>query len=189
MTPAIMAWGERIITADDVYGAAVLEVGSANVNGSLRAHVESLEPGAYIGVDSFQDPTIGGVDEEVRGENLVARFGLETFDLVLSTEMLEHAEYWKDVVWNMKAVTIPGGLNIVTTRSVGFPYHPFPEDWWRFSVGDCAAIWADWTVEDLTDDPDNPGVFIRARRPADWDPDEGRYFLDLMEVTRQPKTY
>lgn len=189
MTPGIIAWGERIITADDVAGLTVLEVGSANVNGSLRPHVEALGPARYHGVDPYPEPNVGGVDEVILAENLVDRYGVESWDVVISTEMLEHAEHWQAVVWAMKAVTRPGGLNVITTRSVGFPYHPYPEDWWRYSVGDFGAIWGDWTIEDLTDDPDNPGVFIRARRPADWDAVAGRTLLDGLEVTRQRKTY
>lgn len=189
MTPAILAWGARIITFEDVRNARVLEVGAADVNGSLRPHVTDLDPLTYVGVDAYPEPGIGGVDEVVRGEDLVARFGLQSFDLVISTEMLEHAEHWQDVVWNMKAVTRPSGLHVVTTRSVGFPYHPYPEDWWRFSVGDFEAIWSDWDVFDLTDDPDNPGVFIKARRPVGWDAVAGRALLDGLEVTRQRQTY
>jgi 2-polyprenyl-3-methyl-5-hydroxy-6-metoxy-1,4-benzoquinol methylase len=72
----------------------------------------------------------------VNAENLVKEFGKNSFDVVISTEMLEHVVEWKPVIANMKQVVKPGGVIVITTRSQGFPFHEYPVDAWRFEVSD-----------------------------------------------------
>lgn len=184
MTPAIMEWGACRILGVDVFGRDVLEVGALNVNGTLRDIVHNLGPRSYVGTDLVRG---GGVDVVARAEDLVALYGANSFDVVISTEMLEHAAQWREAVWNMKAVTRPGGLMFVTTRSPGFGYHPYPTDEWRFTVDDFQRIWGDFDIEDLIPDPRDPGVFIRARKPELWSPMAGAKLLALIEVARAPQ--
>jgi SAM-dependent methyltransferase len=89
-----------------------------------------------------------------------------SFDLVITTEMLEHVQDWKAVIANMKGVLKPGGVIFITTRSEGFPFHEYPGDYWRFEVEDMREIFSDFKIETLLPDPSEPGVFIRARKPA-----------------------
>ena len=151
----------RVVTVDDVRGKRVIEVGSMNVNGSLRATIEALGPAKYVGVDLGEGP---GVDEVCPAENLVARFGEASFDLVVCTEMLEHVREWRVVVANLKQLVAPGGVVLLTTRSKGFPYHEYPFDYWRYEPADLRAIFADFAIEALERDTYMPGVFLRARR-------------------------
>lgn len=110
--------------------ATVLEVGSRNVNGSVR-DVMPASVKAYTGVDIEAGP---GVDALVSVYDLFHTYGGGVFDVVISTEMLEHVEDWRRAVFNMATVTKPGGWLIITTRSPGFEYHPYPLDCWRFTV-------------------------------------------------------
>lgn len=182
VTPEIMAWGRSIITAADVEGQDVLEVGASNYNGSLKEHVVSLRPLSYRGIDA--EPG-GNVDEILDASMIVERYGRERFGFVLSTEMLEHAAQWQAALWNMKTATRTGGVLVLTTRSIGFPYHPCPGDWWRFGTGDLESAFADWEIEDSRPDPVNPGAFIRARRPLVWDVERGYATLQAMTVHAQ----
>lgn len=159
--PACVDFAARVLRADDVGGKRVIEVGSMNVNGSLRPTIEALGPGDYVGVDLAEGP---GVDEVCPAELLVARFGAESFDIVVCTEMLEHVREWRVVVDNLKRLVKPGGLILITTRSKGFPYHEFPFDYWRYEPEDMRAIFADHAIEALERDTYMPGVFLRARR-------------------------
>lgn len=185
MIQTIIDWCQAVVTAADVQGEDVLEVGASDVNGSFRPYLESLGTASYIGTDLEWGRR---VDDIVRAEDLVVKYGFERFGVVVSTEMLEHAEAWQECIWNMMAVTKPGGLNLITTRSPGFGYHPYPDDWWRFTMDDFREIWKDWEILSLEPDkPPYPGVFIKARRPADWDALADRERIAAMTVYAQEK--
>ncbi len=158
---ACLAYGEHHLVGADIRDRRVIEVGARNVNGSLRGFVEALGPARYVGVDIESGP---GVDEVCNAEELVTRFGSESFDVVICTEMLEHVRDWRVVVSNLKRLVAPGGVLLVTTRSIGFPYHAFPWDFWRYENDDMRAIFSDLTVENVESDPSAPGVFMTARR-------------------------
>jgi len=85
----------------------ILEVGSKYVNGSVRPLIEKFfSPKEYIGVDIEKGKF---VDVVCDAENLVDYFGKETFDVVISTELLEHVKDWRKVINNMKEVLKPNG--------------------------------------------------------------------------------
>lgn len=133
-----------------------LEVGSFNVNGSVR----SVIPVA-IGTDMRPGPD---VDEVCAASQLIKNFGLESFDNVVSVEMLEHAEDWKNALDNMWGVLKPGGTFLLTTRSPGFPLHDYPGDYWRFTVDDMKKIFPDGIVVSDTEAP-GVGVCIQKTTP------------------------
>jgi SAM-dependent methyltransferase len=153
--------------AEEVRGRTVLEVGAFDVNGSARGLVEALGPASYLGVDLRPGR---GVDEVCPAEELVRRYGPEAFDVVLSTEMLEHVRDWRAAVDNLKRVVRPGGLLLLTTRSLGFPLHNYPSDFWRFEIEDFEVVFGDFTVIALARDPSSPGVFLKGRRPLEYRP-------------------
>lgn len=154
---------KNALGVSDVRGKRVLEVGSLDVNGSVRGDVMALGPAEYVGVDLQPGP---GVDVICDAGDLVARFGDNAFDVVISTEMLEHARDWRRIVSNIKRVTRPDGVMIVSTRSYGVDFHRRPFDYWRYEKADFEAIFADVLVEDLQLDPTDPGLLIKARKPV-----------------------
>lgn len=163
MHPSVMDFVKRTLRRSDVEGRSVLEVGSRDVNGTVRDPVRALGPASYVGVDGEAGPDVDVVADAGR---LVETFGPEVFDVVLSTELLEHVEDWRLIVSQMKRVLRPGGILLVTTRSPGFFYHPCPIDAWRYTLEDFARIFADMEILDLANDPYAPGVFLKARKPA-----------------------
>lgn len=160
-----IAFGETVLTAAIVAGRDCLEVGSLDVNGSIRPYVESLGPARYVGIDMAPGPR---VDEVVDAAHLVERFGADSFDVVITTEMLEHIRDWPTVIANLKRVVRPGGYLLVTTRSIGFPYHAFPYDFWRYEPEDMRAIFADFEIAALERDSASPGIFMLARKPMEY---------------------
>lgn len=164
---SVLEWAPTVLGPAEVGGKRVLEVGSYNVNGSVRPLVERHGPAEYLGVDQRAGP---GVDREVGALDLVAVLGSARWDVVIATELLEHVADWAGCVAAMVESLVDGGLLVLSTRSVGFPYHPFPGDFWRFSVDGtdrvlrCAGL-VDVKVDE---DPQAPGVFATARRPAGW---------------------
>lgn len=162
MHESVMAFGKAVLTPELVTGKNVLEVGALNVNGSLRAHVEALKPASYKGIDIQAGTGVDFVADIAEG----AYLPLE--DLIICTEMLEHAPDWRAAVNNMKRALKPGGWLLLTTRSVGFPFHEYPGDHWRFSTADMRRIFADFDLDQVKDDPQAPGVFVLAqKKPMD----------------------
>jgi hypothetical protein len=160
MHQSVLAFGASSITPEMVTGKTVLEVGSLNVNGSLRGYIEAMKPARYVGIDMLPGPGVDHVEDIADGsyEPLV--------DLVICTEMLEHAEDWRASVNNMKAALKPGGWLLLTTRSVGFPFHEYPGDHWRFSPADMRRIFADFDIrQGIATDEQAPGVFVIAQKP------------------------
>jgi SAM-dependent methyltransferase len=119
-----------------------------------------------VGVDIEDGP---GVDEICDASELVSRFGAEQFDVVLSTELLEHVHDWRQAVGQMKEVLRPGGMLLITTRSKGFGVHAYPYDYWRYEPDDMRRIFGDLEIESLERDPTRPGVFLRARKPRGFE--------------------
>jgi len=155
------------LVSAEIGGKRVAEIGSQDVNGTPRSVVLPLKPAAYIGVDYASGP---GVDVVADAGALEARFGGGSFDVVISTELLEHVEDWRLIVGQLKAILKPGGLLLVTTRSPGFPYHPYPIDVWRYTLADFREIFKDMEILAVCSDWQVPGVFIKARKPDHFSP-------------------
>jgi len=102
----------RSLAAECTAGRHVLEVGSLDVNGSPRSIVEDQGPASYLGIDIVDGP---GVDRICPAEEIVEQFGAESFDVIISTEMMEHVDDWRLILSNMKRALAPNGLLIVTT--------------------------------------------------------------------------
>jgi SAM-dependent methyltransferase len=163
MHASVMQFLRERVTVDEIRGLEVLEVGSQNVNGSPRDALLAHGPKKYVGVD-FQQAD--GVDVAMDVKDLTKYFGLDWFDVVISTEMLEHAEDWRTAISQMKGVLKPSGLLILTARGPGFPYHGYPHDYWRYTVDDFQKIFSDMWISYLSNDTDAgmPGVFMKARK-------------------------
>jgi hypothetical protein len=148
-------------------GPRTLEVGSLDVNGTVR-DVFAGVAGAYHGVDIRPGP---GVDEVLDVARLADRFAGGAFDLVATTEMLEHCHDWQDALFQMLHVLRPGGILVLTTRSPGFPLHDHPGDHWRFPRAELRRILE--PVAQVIDEQDDfslgwpCGVGIVARRSCD----------------------
>jgi SAM-dependent methyltransferase len=150
----------------DLRALAILEVGSyVGDAGSARETAQAIGVGSYLGVDIQSGP---GVDDICEASRLVERYGADAFDVVIATELLEHVHAWRVVVSNLKRVLRPDGILILTTRSIGYPFHAAPFDFWRYQAHDMRAILADFIIESVESDPSSPGVFVRARKPTSF---------------------
>ena len=151
---------------EEIQNKKVIEVGSMNVNGSIRPLLESYGPEQYVGVDIAVGP---GVDVvcNADAERLLDIFQPNSFDVVISTEMLEHVRNWQKVVNNLKSLTAPDGLIFISTRSWGFPYHAYPHDFWRYETQDIQNIFSDCVVDKVEKDPE-VGVFAKLRKPTNF---------------------
>jgi SAM-dependent methyltransferase len=65
-----------------------------------------------------------------------------SFDVTLSTQMLEHVRDPVRCVAEMSRVLRPGGIALISTHGV-WPYHPSPTDLWRWTHAGLEAVVAD----------------------------------------------
>lgn len=170
-------FGQRVLHEDDIKGKSVIEVGSYNINGSLREMIQKMSPKSYLGVDIELGP---GVDEICQGDRLIEKYGKESFDVVISTEMLEHVYDWREIIHNLKGLLKVGGVMVITTRSKGFPYHPYPIDIWRYEIDDMKSIFSDYDIIDLESDQFEPGVFMKAVKLSEKELDISNHHLYQM---------
>ena len=127
---------------------AVLDVGSYDVNGSLRPifefageswyaadnHGHSTSRGLspkknyiYHGLDISSGPNV----DIVRDGNKPFPIKDGTYDAVVSSSTFEHDPQFWVTFREMVRVTKGGGYIHISTPSAG-PYHAYPQDCWRF---------------------------------------------------------
>jgi SAM-dependent methyltransferase len=158
MHNSVLAFVAKHVDAEFT-GRSVLEVGSANVNGSVRPQIEALKPARYVGIDLAAGPGVDAVCAAEHAPDALAA------DLVISCEMLEHAQDWRAAFRRMCQLVVPGGALVLTCRGLGFPFHN-PPDHWRFEPSDlwrASILCGLWPVV-CEADPQVPGVFLVARR-------------------------
>ena len=149
---------------EEFQGKRILEVGPGDA--SVRPFIERfLHPREYIGVDIKHGKY---VDLIVTAEKLVKHFGPESFDVIIAAEVLEHVINWRSVINNIKSVLKKGGYVYITTRSSGYPYHGYLYDLWRYELEDMARVFSDFQIMVLKRDHEAPGVFLKARKPLNY---------------------
>jgi len=76
------------------------------------------------------------------------------FEVVLSTEMLEHVKDPFQVERELRRVTSLGGVLILSTRFV-FPIHDAPSDYWRFTKYGLKELFREWEIIELQGETGN----------------------------------
>jgi SAM-dependent methyltransferase len=118
-------------------GKSILDVGSMDINGSLRDF--RPEGSNYVGIDLA---TGSGVDIVVR---TIAElpFAGEAFDVIVSTSCFEHDMMFWLTFLEMCRVLMTGGYIYLNAPSKG-DYHQYPIDAWRFfpDAGVALGAWA-----------------------------------------------
>jgi len=163
MKQLTIEFGKRYLKKKEIRGKNILEVGSRDVNGSLRYTVEEHKPKSYIGTDIEKGK---GTDMVVDACDLVKTFGKDKFDMLICTETLDRIKDWRKAVSNIKQVVKSGGVILITSRSKGYP-ELRKSDFWRFGIGDMRKVFSDFTIDVLKKDPSGkfPGVMMRAKKP------------------------
>jgi SAM-dependent methyltransferase len=93
----------------------VLEVGSLNINGTVRDYFTECD---YIGIDVAEGK---GVDIVCEGQNYNAPN--DSFDVIISCECFEHNPEWVTTFKNMYRLVRPGGMIIMTCATTGRAEH------------------------------------------------------------------
>lgn len=171
MTPEIHDYVERYIKSYELKLPRVLEVGSQDVNGSVKdlfkIHANTTE---YVGIDMQEGKGVDLVTTPIELLKLSPQRA-ESFDAVVCLEVLEHdARFWE----TMTAITSlikQGGYLFLSVPTYGFAYHGYPKDYYRFSHDSFKEVLLDgYTIFDVTrvkDTIGQPGLIALARKPYD----------------------
>jgi SAM-dependent methyltransferase len=162
MIPYTIAFTVNNFKKEEISNKCILEVGSRNVNGSLRPIFELWNPSKYVGIDIQKG---SGVDIICAAEEIVEKFGENSFDIVVSSDALEHIFNWKDAISNIKNVCKVGGKLLISVPSIGFPNHFFPNDFWRYQTDDLRNIFSDFVIIKLEKSYPYPGLIIKCEKP------------------------
>lgn len=162
---ACIRFVEENLNEIDIQGKDVIEIGSRFVNGTARWAIEQHNPKSYIGIDMFEGPN---VDKVCSIEDTFNQFEPESFDIVLSTELLEHIIDFRLAINAMKRLCRKNGIIVITTRSKGFGLHGYPYDFWRYEKEDMDKLFSDFQINKCIKDPSHsPGVFLIAKKNND----------------------
>ncbi|MET3178811.1 UNVERIFIED_ORG: SAM-dependent methyltransferase [Variovorax guangxiensis] len=96
-------------------GRAVIEIGSLNLNGSVREFFQDCN---YLGLDVGEGPD---VDLVCHGENYGG--AANGTDVVISCEAMEHNPQWKKTWLNMLRLVKEDGLVVMTCATPGRRQH------------------------------------------------------------------
>lgn len=127
MTPQIQKWVKLIKKRYIKSSGKVLEIGSLDINGSVREFFSDAKE--YTGIDMMAGE---GVDKVLEAKDILKVWKKGTFDTILCLEMLEHDNAFWITIDNITKVLKKGGLLIVSTPTFGFPLHRYPKDYFRF---------------------------------------------------------
>ena len=100
---------------DHFEGKWVLEVGSLDINGTVRDFFTDCH---YVGIDIGPGP---GVDAIANGADV--DLPDSQFDTSVTAECFEHNPDWIKTFWNMHRMTKENGIIVLTCASDGRPEH------------------------------------------------------------------
>ncbi len=170
MHEQVFTWVAARVADRAASAAAVLEIGSLDINGSVRP----LFPGAthYHGLDLVAGD---GVDEVADASTWTPP---RTYDVVVSAEVLEHAPTWREILEMMWSATAPGGLLLMTCATDPRPPHSAVDGWdvrdgeyyANVAAGDVRAMAAAWSARrwSVTVARDRGDLYLRVdKEPSD----------------------
>jgi hypothetical protein len=105
----------KLLYPTHFFNSKVLEVGSLNINGSIRVFFNHCD---YLGID------VGpGNDVDLVCEGQTLNHSDNTYDTVGSCECFEHNPYWVETFINMHRMAKSNGLVFMTCATTGRPEH------------------------------------------------------------------
>jgi SAM-dependent methyltransferase len=154
----------------------VLEVGSLNINGSIRPFFNECD---YLGID------VGpGKDVDLVCEGQALDHPSDTYDTIGSCECFEHNPYWVETFNNMYRMTKPGGLIFMTCATTGRPEHgtsrTTPSDS-PLTIGKGWDYYKNLTEEDFLQNIDIKNMFVEFQFEIGL-PHQDLYFYGIKKV-------
>lgn len=129
--------GRRFFQIYATASSTIVEIGAANVNGTLRDFRPS--GAVYIGLDLAVAPCV----DVVIAPELSLPLASGCADIVISSSTFEHDAFFWETFLEMARIAKPGGVLYISAPSNG-KYHRYPVDNWRFypNSGRALVRWA-----------------------------------------------
>lgn len=126
MTHEILNWiASEVAPLKQSFGD-VFEVGSYNVNGSPRSVLMGRSK-SWVGCDRVAGPDVdevGIASQVIKGRK---------FDTIIACECYEHdPRFWETNAACLSSLN-PGGIYVITSPTIGFPFHDYGGDFYRFT--------------------------------------------------------
>lgn len=119
--------------------AVTLDIGASG-----NDHREYFPHRTTLDVDASKNP-------DVVGDAHILPFKDGSFEMVVCSEMLEHADDPRKVIAEIRRVLKPGGRVVLTTR-FAFPIHDAPNDYWRFTPYGLRKLFSEFEVIEVATD-------------------------------------
>ena len=126
MTPNILQWLREHVAPRIDSTTILLEIGSLNVNGSPRS---VLPTSNWTGLDRVPGR---GVDIVTSAATFLTQHS-NRYGCIVACECYEHDPRWWLTDQLAKSHLSPDGLYVVTAPAIGFPFHDFGGDYYRFT--------------------------------------------------------
>lgn len=122
MNGKVAKWAKQALPME----GKVLEVGSVDVNGTLRntlpiTHGIDIRPGKCV-------------DEVLDACKLLETYGPDSWDHVVTSSTFEHVEFWEEALRNSWGVLKTGGKFLFEVPTLDKGYHSHPHDYWRWDI-------------------------------------------------------
>ncbi|WP_341522512.1 glycoside hydrolase family 99-like domain-containing protein [Pseudomonas sp. G.S.17] len=144
MHESAMKYGQvffQTYCSGDYSGKTIVDVGSQDVNGSLRDFCPS--GATYVGVDFVEGP---GVDIVINDPYRLP-FEDESADVIVCSSVFEHSDFFWLLFLECLRILRPAGLIYLNAPSNGM-VHRYPVDSWRFypDSGHSLTKWANYNA-------------------------------------------
>jgi SAM-dependent methyltransferase len=137
----VLDWIAEFRSSDDL---AVLDIGGRDLNGSPRMLFPNAAP--YHVLDLRPGPNVDYVGDATSWK------AEKPYDLVICTEVFEHAEKWREIILTAWDSLRPGGWFLFTCAGPGRPPHSGIEPVWGLIDGEWYAnVSPEEARQELTD--------------------------------------
>lgn len=119
--------------------AVTLDIGASEGD-----HREYFSHRTTLDIDASKNPDVVGDAHNLPFEDA-------SFEVVVCSEMLEHADNPQKVISEIKRVLKPEGRVVLTTR-FAFPIHDAPNDYWRFTPYGLRKLFSEFEIIEVATD-------------------------------------